>query len=66
MDNFLGTKNAFELREFLNGIPAKDLRMTRLMVRARKQIDDTPTRVYGFSIGNDTLESGEEVTEYVF
>ena len=66
-DNFTPISNAFELREFLNGRGAKELRKTRITIAPGKLIDPAgSTLVRGVRIAEASVEGGGYVTEYVF
>ena len=65
MSTFINVKNALELREFLNGMLDEDLRMT-VLKRTRGTTKFAPVRIYRLRVDIGTLESGEEITEFVF
>ena len=58
MDNFIILANALQLREFLNGQPAKELRETNLQF-------STGEYLKGLRIKVQVLTDGSEVTDYV-
>ena len=66
MSNRISAKNAFELREILNGMPAKELRNTALMVKDGSISLPAVSRTYGFDVVEVTLPSGEKITHFVF
>ena len=63
-NNIIQFQNAFELRNFLNGIPAKDLRRTTISATDHNGLLNH--RIYGLKVTHSTLEDGLEVTDYAF